>query len=363
MTDTDTKRELDDLRQQMIRLDEELLRTLERRAAASRRVGEIRSAQPPTLPVTDRASQRALVARASGVMPEDALREIFREVYACALSLELPVNIAFAGPEGGTGHACARGRFGAWSRLVPCDDVAAALDEVSRRRVEFAVVPFETSADGPVHGTIAALVAHELKIVEVLDASFDLHLMNKSGDAGDIAKVYATPADHAECASGLAKAEDAAGRHRFTMIDARSPLVACQLAAEDPQGAAVARELVGSHERLVIARRGVREKLADRARYAVVGSRPSRQTGADVTAVAFSVHDTPGALLDVLKQLAERGLNMTKIQSRPTDGEGWNYLFFVEIAGHATDRAVISAFEDVRRLTKLFKVLGSYPAL
>src|SRR4051812_12264520 len=111
MTDQDSKRELDDLRQQMTRLDEELLRTLERRAAASRRVGEIRSTQPPTLPVTDRASQRAIVARGSGAMPEDALREIFREVYASALALELPVKVAFAGPEGGTGNTAARSRF------------------------------------------------------------------------------------------------------------------------------------------------------------------------------------------------------------------------------------------------------------
>jgi len=75
----------------------------------------------------------------------------------------------------------------------------------------------------------------------------------------------------------------------------------------------------------------------------------------------FSVRDTPGALLDVLRGFAERGINLTKIHSRPDEAEGWSYLFFVEVAGHATDRALVTAFEEVKRLTKFFKVLGSYP--
>jgi chorismate mutase/prephenate dehydratase len=98
-------------------------------------------------------------------------------------------------------------------------------------------------------------------------------------------------------------------------------------------------------------------------RWAVVGSRPSSRTGNDVTVFVFTVHDAPGSLLDVLRQFSERGVNMTKIQSRPIEGEPWSYLFFVEVSGHFTDRALISAFEEIKRLTKSFKVLGSCPAL
>ena len=105
------------------------------------------------------------------------------------------------------------------------------------------------------------------------------------------------------------------------------------------------------------------DRGADRVRYAIVGARPSSRTSNDVTAVVFAVQDAPGSLLDALKQFAERGVNMTKIQSRPMQGEAWAYLFFVEVSGHSTDRPVISAFEDIKRSTKFFKVLGSYPAL
>jgi len=78
--------------------------------------------------------------------------------------------------------------------------------------------------------------------------------------------------------------------------------------------------------------------------------------------MVFAVQDAPGSLLDVLKQFAERGINLTKLQSRPAPGEAWAYIFYVEAMGHATDRALVTAIEEIKRLTKFFKVLGSYPA-
>ena len=85
--------------------------------------------------------------------------------------------------------------------------------------------------------------------------------------------------------------------------------------------------------------------------------------GADTTALILAVRDTPGALPDVLRTFAERDINLTKIQSRPAPGEDWNYLFFLELAGHVTDRPLVAALEELKKLAKFFKVLGSYPAL
>ena len=95
-------------------------------------------------------------------------------------------------------------------------------------------------------------------------------------------------------------------------------------------------------------------------RYAVVGPRSAPRTGRDLTALVFSVSDTPGALQAILSKFAEREINLTKIESRPSPGETWVYLFFMEIEGHATDRNVVLALEEVKRLTKYYKLLGSY---
>jgi chorismate mutase/prephenate dehydratase len=358
MAMTDAKREQEELRQEIGKLDAQLLVTLERRAKVSRRIGELRKDQPPALPLGDRASIRALVARGGGDMPAESLREILREVYAACVALELPVRIAYVGPEGGAGHAATRGRFGASANMASGETAAAALDEVVRRRAEYAVVPFENSIDGPVQATIAAVMASDLKICEQMETQFNLCLMNRTGNAADIEKIYATPADKALCQAFLV-----ASGSKAAVMDVRSPMMACQLAVEDHGAAAIATELFGSQVGLEVARRNVLDNGTERVRWAIVGSRPSSRTGNDVTAFVFSVQDAPGSLLDVLRQFSERGINMTKIQSRPIEGEPWSYLFFVEVGGHFTDRALISAFEEIKRLTKSFKALGSYPAL
>ena len=353
----DGKREVDELRKELAKLDAQLLVALDKRAHAARQLGELRKDQAPSLPLTDHAAIRALVARSTGDMPHDGLRDVFREIFAACLALELPVKVAFVGPEGGPGHAAARGRFGRASSLVATETTGNALEEVTRKRTEFAVVPFETSSEGPVQATILALMATDLRIAEVLDATFDLHLMNRTGNVADVEKIYATPVDHALCQRFLA-----GHGPRTSVLDVKTPLMACQLAIEDHGAGAIATETFGAQSGLEVARRNVLDSGGQRVRYAVVGARPSGRTGEDVTALVFTVQDAPGSLLDVLKVFAERGINLTNIQSHPTAGETWNYLFYVEMAGHFTDRPLVMAFEEMKRITRFFKVLGSYPA-
>jgi chorismate mutase/prephenate dehydratase len=351
-------READELRHELARIDARLVAILDERARVARRLGGVRGDHPPTLPVGDHAAIRDLVDHSSGDMPRDALREILREVFAAGLLLELPVKVAFVGPEGGLGHAAARGRFGAdGSNLVSAETTADALEEVSRKRTEFAVVPFETSTEGPLQSTIQALMARDLRITEMLDDDFDLHVVSRSGTLTDVVKMYATPADYALCHRFL----DAVGP-RVTVVQVKSPRMACQLAVDEPGAAAVATEGFGALHGLTVAQRGVRNADSSRVRHAVTGPRPSGRTGNEATSFVFSVQDAPGSLLDVLRVFAERGIRLTKIQSHPAEGASWSYLFYVEAAGHFTDRALVAAFEEIKRMTRLFKLLGSYPS-
>jgi chorismate mutase/prephenate dehydratase len=337
------------------------------------------------MPVADHAAIQALVDQSSGDMPRDALREVLREVFAAGLALELPVKVAFVGSEGGPGHAAARGRFGngpgnATPNLVPAETPNEALEEVSRKRAEFAVVPFETSTEGPLQSTILALMNRDLRISEILDDAFDLHLMARAASLVDareagqepgesssataalatLDKVYATAADHGLCGRFL----ESLGP-RVSVVQVKNARMACQLAVEERGAAAVATERFGALFGLEVARRDVRDAESPRVKHAVVGARPSGRTGNEATSFVFSVQDAPGSLLDVLRVFAERGIRLTKIQShpgRPDDRAAWSYLFYVEAAGHFTDRPLVTAFEEIKRMTRLFKLLGSYPA-
>lgn len=352
---TDKRREVDELRQEIRKIDTQLLSALEKRGKLSKRIGELRKSMtvPPALP--DRGQIEELVTKSGGDIPQAALREIFREIVAACFSLEQPVVVAYCGLDGGFAHAAARSRFGVAAEYLSADTVAAAIDEVSRQRASYAVVPFETRADGLLQSTIAALTHSEVKIVGAFELVVNLQLASKAGSVAEIEKVYAIAKDRAHCQRFLAN--DLPGAQ---VLDVKTPLGACQLAASDPRAAALVHEGFTAEFSLEIIKRNVRDDGDERVRYAIVGSRPSSRTGNDLTGLVFAVNDSPGALHEILKQFAERGVNLTKIQSRPTPGESWQYLFFIEVQGHATDRAIIGAIEEVRRLSKFFKVVGSY---
>jgi chorismate mutase/prephenate dehydratase len=352
---SDKRREVDELRQEIAKIDAQLLASLERRGRLSKRIGELRRSMttPPALP--DRGQIEQLVAKSSGDIPQAALREIFREIFATCFSLEQPVVISYCGLDGGFAHAAARSRFGVAAEYLSTDTVAATIDEVSRQRATYAVVPFETRADGLLSSTIAALTESEVKIVGAFEFVVNLQLASKASSFAEIEKVYAIAKDRAHCQRFLSAELPGA-----QVLDVKTPLGACQLAAADPRAAALVHEGFTAEFSLEIIKRNVRDDGDERVRYAIIGTRPSSRTGNDFTGLVFAVNDSPGALHEILKQFADRGVNLTKIQSRPTPGESWQYLFFVEVQGHATDRAIVGAIEEVRRRSKFFKVLGSY---
>jgi chorismate mutase len=281
-------REVEEIRQEMARLDARIVSILDERARLACQIRDLRRNQAPAIPVTDQAAIHALVDRSSNDIPREALAEILRAVFAACLSLELPVKVAFVGAEGGAGYAAARGRFGLGdSTLTPAATAADALAEVAQRRAEFAVVPFETSTEGPLRATIQALMAQDLRIVEILEE-----------------ESRSLPPSPREAPDGYPA----------------------------------------------------------RVRYAVAGTRPSGRTSGEATSFVFSVQDAPGSLLDVLRVFADRGIRLTKIHSYPSDGADWSYLFYSEASGHFTDRSLVTAFEEIKRMARFFKLLGSYPA-
>lgn len=352
---TDKRREMEDLRGEIAKLDSQLLSGLERRGKLSKKIGEIRKSLASPIALPERARIDAIVGQATGDIPVEALREIFREIFATCFSLEQPVTVAFTGLDGAFAHAAARSRFGVAAEYTPCESVTSTLDEVTRQRATYAVVPYETRTDGLMQATIAALTPSDLKIVACFETNVNLQLASKAASVAEIEKVYASAKDRSHCQRFLAQELPGA-----QVLDVKTPMGACQMAASDPRSAALAHESIAAQHGLEVVKQNVRDEGEERVRYAIIGTRPGSRQGGDLTAVVFAVSDAPGALHEVLKQFAERGVNLTKIQSRPTPGEAWQYLFFIEVQGHATDRPIVGAIEEVRRHSKFFKVLGSY---
>lgn len=352
----ETRREIAELREAIQSVDRTLLTQLEERARLSRKVRALLEGGPTSIDVDENAWLRSLEASASGTLSLESLRAIFRQIRAEARSIEQPVRVAYLGPEGGFGYHMAKSHFGAGATLTECTTVADSLDEVARGRAVYATFPWESSVEGLVQSSIAALAKTELSIVAGPQSRATFDIMTQSGELSDVKRVYATAAAHAACELFLSRELP-----KVAVTDVRSPLIAAQLAHESPGGAAVVPEACGRDADLLVARSNVGDIPDLSLRYAIAAERPAMRSGRDVTCLMFRVTDKPGSLFDVLRHFAERGLNLKKLQSMPSDGATSDYVFYIEVGGHQTDRAVVTALEEVKRESRYLRVLGSFP--
>jgi len=353
---SDERRDRSELRDKLADIDREILAQLDARAKVSRALAG-RSGAEPSADVGEREWLESLVRAGSGEMPEESVRAIFGQIRAAARTLEQPVAIAYVGPEGAFCYEAALAHFGGGARFTVTPGIAEALEEVVRGRVGFAVVPFESSVDGLVQPSVTALAETDLMLVgeRVLSAAYDL--MAKVPDLGAVEHVYATALGQAACQRFLD-----AELPRASVIDVRSPLVAAELARDEAHAAALVPERAGRAAGLESLRANVGDEPELKLRYGIVSARPAMRSGNDVTCLLFSVDDSPGSLFGVLRHFADRGVNLRKLQSRPVVQGGWDYVFYVELGAHVTERPVTTALEALKRTTKYLKVLGSFPS-
>jgi len=351
----DVKREVSELRAQIAKLDEEIVQRLDARARISRDIHN-RIETDPSADVNEKEWIEHLVSLSNGELPAENLRGILLQIRASARGIEQPARVAYLGPEGSFCHHMALGYFGPGASFIESASVEELLEEVVRGRAAYAAFPFESSVDGLVQPSITALSQTDLVIVAERSLNTPHQLMSRANAISDIEKVYATAATRVSCSRFLDKELP-----RASVIDVRSPVVAAALAAEEPNAAAIVPEPTGHHAGLALLRDNVDDMPDVKLRYCVASQRPASRSGTDVTCLLFSVDDSAGALFDVLKHFAERGINVKKLHSRPVPRETWSYVFFVEIGGHVTERQVVTALEAVKRSTKYLRVLGSFP--
>jgi chorismate mutase/prephenate dehydratase len=354
----ETRREVAELREAIDKVDRALLASLEQRAQLSRKIHALVEGSKASIDIDEAAWLGSLEAAATGPLPSESLRSIFKQIRAEARSLEQPVRVAYVGPQGGFGYQLVKAHFGAGAALIECPSIVEALDEVARARAVYAAFAWESSVEGLVQTSIAALAQTELFIVggQQVRATFDI--MTKSGELSDVKRVYATPAAHAACELFLSRELPKVG-----VTDVRSPLIAAQLAHENSGAAAIVPEACGRDAELTVARSNVGDAPDLSFRYGIASARPAMRSGHDITCLLFSVSDKPGALFDVLRHFAERGLNLKKLQSMPENGPESDYVFYIEVSGHQTDRAVVTALEEIKRESRSLKVLGSFPTV
>ncbi len=349
------------LRQAIDAVDDQVLALLNQRAGLAAEVGRLKAATTPEAlfhaPRREREVLARLEAANPGPFPPTAVRTVFQEVMSACLSLEKPLRVAFLGPEGTFTHLAARHQFGGSSQALPQGTIAAVFQAVERQRADYGVVPVENATEGAVESTLDAFLDSPIRIcAEILLPVDQALLLRPELDLGAIRRVYSHPQALGQCRRWLEAHLPQADR-----IEAPSTSEAARLAREDAEGAAVASELAAELFGLKVAETKIQDLAANATRFLVLGPTTPEPTGRDRTTLLAMAQDGPGALLRLLEPLANRGLNLSRIQSRPTRRKLWEYAFFLDVEGHAADPAMAAALEELRGACASLKVLGSYP--
>ena len=275
-----------------------------------------------------------------------------------------PTRFAYLGPQGTFSEAALRTVPAATrAELLACPTVPATLDAVRHGDADAGMVPIENSVEGSVNATLDELAAGDPLLITrevVLPVTFAL-LARAGTSVEDVRTVVTHPHAEAQCRRWLATRLPGA-----RVLPASSTAAAAALVADPGSGvdAAVASAVAADHYPVVALAADIGDNPQAATRFVLV-SRPGplpTPTGADRTSlVAFLRADHPGALLEILEEFGVRGINLTRIESRPT-GDGFGrYCFSVDAEGHLQEERVGEALMGLRRLCAAVRFLGSYP--
>ena len=353
------------LREKIDALDAELVALVNRRLELAVEIGRIKRQTGGEIYVPERedAVLRKICAQNQGLIKNEALRAIYREIMSAAIAVEKPLLIAYLGPEATNTHAAAVKKFGASVDYHAMAGISDIFTAVEKGEADLAVIPIENSTEGSVRETLDSFVESDLKIVGQIYLEINHALITRS-PLEKVLRVYSKDQALAQCRHWLQ-------RHlpHAQLVDAPSTSRAVQIAKEDPTAAAIAGEMAAETYGVPIAARNIQDKADNTTRFFVLGRKAAGPVGGgkDVTSFLVSLGDEAaahsGSLLRMLMPFAERGINLSKIESRPSKKRPWDYFFFIDVTGHFDDPPMKEAVAELRKFCPHVKCLGSYPAV
>lgn len=351
---------IDTLRAQIDSIDERILKLLNRRARLAIQVGHTKAGrgQSTYAPEREKKVFARLERENAGPLRSEHVAAIFREVISSCLSLEQALRIVYLGPAGTYSEEAARRQFGSGAALTPAGSVDAVFDEVERGRADYGVVPVENSTEGVVAQTLDRFVPSPLSIKAEVLLRIDHCLLARRGGPRRFRRILSHPQSLAQCRSWLART------HPDVPTREVSSNAAAAAAAARQQGvAAIAGREAALRYGLEVVAESIQDLPNNSTRFLVIGrDGHGTPSGDDKTTLLFSVPHEAGALYKVLEAFARARINLSTIESRPLKGRAWEYVFFLDVAGHANEAAMKGALRGLQKSSQFVKVLGSYPA-
>ncbi|HVY66872.1 MAG TPA: prephenate dehydratase [Gammaproteobacteria bacterium] len=350
------------LRGKIDALDAEIQELISQRARRAKEIGVLKGLTSTAdfyRPEREAQVLRRVVERNKGPLRNEEMVRLFRELMSACLAQEEPLKVAYLGPEGTFTQSAVLKHFGHSVHALSVPTIDEVFHEVEAGTADFGVAPIENSSEGTVNiHTLDMFLTSPLKVCGEIELRIHQHLMGRMADIKDIKRVCSHPQSLAQCKAWLAQ-----NLPDVEKIPVASNAEAARRARDEEGTAALAGEAAASVYGLKILFHTVEDRDDNSTRFVVVGRKLFPPSGNDKTSILVSASGTqgPGVLLHLLGPLAEHGVNMTRIESRPSRKRKWDYVFFVDLDGHAEDPPVRKALDAIKSQASLFKVLGAYP--
>ena len=352
-----SRSDLEQYRARIDEIDDELLRLFNERIEIAAQVGKGKANRNESVYRPEREAQviQRLVGANKGPLASSAVRFLFREIISLARCAEAPIRVAALGPRGTFSEQAAYKLFGQQIDLIEAADIEEVFRSTESGEAQFGVVPVENSTEGAVNvaldlmldTTLAACNEVELRVA---------HCLLAHPDAPAVTRICAHEQALAQCRHWLA-----AHFPGIPLVAKASNAEAARSAATETETYAVASAAAAALYGLEIKERNIEDQPGNTTRFLVFSKDRARPSGQDKTSLIMSNPDQSGALYRLLSPLAEAGISMTKIESRPTRSGLWKYVFFIDIEGHLDDPQIGPALAAMQKASAFFKILGSYP--
>jgi chorismate mutase/prephenate dehydratase len=348
---------LKSLRDRIDAIDERLVKLLAQRARVVEHVGHLKKGVAVYRPEREAQVLRRVAGLNSGPLPDAAMQRVFTEIMSACRALEDRMAVAYLGPAGTYSQEAALKHFGGVVPTVSCGSIDEVFRQVETGAVGHAVVPVENSTEGAVGRTLDLLLTTPARVCGEVMLPIRQCFMSKAKSLASVRKVYSHTQSLAQCQRWLA-------RHlpQAETVAVVSNAEAARLAAHERGTGAIASRTAAQLYGLQLLARNIEDEAANTTRFLVIADADSAPSGKDKTSLILATRNVPGAIHDLLTSLAQNGVSMSKLESRPARTGRWEYVFYVDVEGHAQDPNVATALAELERKASMYKNLGSYPA-
>ena len=352
--------QLNDIRARIDRIDVQIQDLINARAAAAHEVAEVKRAHDPSAffyrPEREAQVLREVKARNKGPLDSEEIARLFREIMSACLALEQPLRIAFLGPEGTFTQAAALKHFGHSVSTMPMGSISDVFQEVETGNCHYGVVPVENSTEGVISHTLDMFLNSPLQICGEVTLRIHHNLLSSATELSGIRKVYSHQQSLAQCRGWLDRHLPGVPREAVG-----SNAEATRLVKDEPVAGAIAGQTAAEIYGLNILAHNIEDEPGNTTRFLVIGRQAVPPSGDDKTSLLLSTNNEAGGLHKLLTPLAEHGISMSRIESRPSRRGNWDYVFFVDVQGHREDPRLSKALAALRSSAVMYRELGSYP--